>query len=81
MVKEYKIVYYRDECIGATTCTEFFKKFKMAKDGKADLKGSKKQDGDFILEISEKELEEVMQAARSCPVNVIHIYDGNKKLI
>lgn len=78
---KYKIIYDRDDCIGATTCTEFFKKFKMAKDGKADLVGSKEDEGEFTLEIDEKDLKKAVEAAKSCPVNVIHIYDKDDKKI
>ncbi len=77
---KYKVKYDREACIGAASCTAFSKRFKIVKDGKADLKGSKKVDDLFELTIGEKELEEMKEAAQSCPVNVIHVYDekGNK---
>ena len=76
----YKIKYDREKCIGAATCTVFYKKFKLVKDGKADLSGSKREGDYFILEIDEKDLKKAKEAAESCPVNAIHIYDGDKKL-
>lgn len=81
---KYKITFDREACIGATSCTVFSKKFKMAKDGKADLIGSKEEDEEFfVLEINEHEFKEILESARSCPVNVIHIYEleTNKKII
>jgi ferredoxin len=77
---KYKIEYDREKCIGAATCTVFYKKFKLVKDGKADLIGSKKEGDLFVLEVSEKDLKKVKEAAESCPVNAIHVYDGDKKL-
>jgi ferredoxin len=74
MVK-YIVKYDRDACIGAASCTAFSKRFKLDKDGKANLTGAKEEDGLLILEIDEKELDEMKEAAQSCPVNVIHIYD------
>ncbi len=84
MTKKYKIIYNRDECISAKTCIEFYEKFKISKkDDKADLSGSKEEDGQYVLEISEKDLQAAKEAAQSCPVNVIHIYDSetNEKII
>jgi ferredoxin len=75
MVK-YTVKYDREACIGAASCTAFSKKFKLDnKDGKANLAGAKEKDSLLILEIDEKELDEMKEAAQSCPVNVIHIYD------
>jgi ferredoxin len=74
MVK-YTVKYDREACIGAASCTAFSKKFKLDKDGKANLAGAKEEDCLFILEIDEKELDEMKEAAQSCPVNVINIYD------
>jgi len=80
---KYIVKYDRENCIGAASCTTFSGKFKLdKKDGKANLVGAKEKDEMFILEISEKDLESLKEAAQSCPVNVIHIYDEKgKKLI
>ena len=79
---KYKIKYDREGCIGAASCTAFSKKFKIAKDGKADLSGAKETDDEFFeLEIEESELKEFKEAAKSCPVKVIRIYDENNKQI
>jgi len=72
--KKYKIVYDRPGCIGAGSCvTACPENWSMAPDNKANFK--KKI-------ISEKELPKNMEAAKVCPVNVIHIIDPKgKKLI
>ena len=78
--KKYKIVYDRDNCIGAGSCTAVFaERWAMNnKDDKADLVGgvldtsSKRM---MVLEFSQEELERFMESAQVCPVNVIHIID------
>jgi len=75
--KKYKIIYDREGCIGAAACAaEFPERWEMSQDGKADLVDSEKvNETEYILEIGEEELEAMMRAAQSCPVNVIHIID------
>ena len=68
-VEEYEIEYDRDGCIGAGSCAAVAKSnWSMADDGKADVRKRI---------ITKAELQENLDAARSCPVNVIHI--KNKK--
>lgn len=71
---KFKIVYDREGCIGAAACTSVAPKtWKMGSDGKAEQ---------LIQEFDEKELQANLDAARACPVNVIHIFDETgKKLI
>ncbi len=79
---KYKVKYDREGCIGAASCTVFSKRFKIAKDGKADLSGAKETDDEFFeLEIEESELKEFKEAAKSCPVKIIKIYDKEGKNI
>jgi ferredoxin len=85
-VKHYKIVYNREECIGAAACIAAFpERWELADDGKADLKGGKPNDDNSTqeLEITEKEFKQMMDSAQACPVSVIHIIDleTNKRLI
>lgn len=83
MGKKFRVEYDRDGCIGAGVCAAVDEKhWEMASDGKADLKGGKKDDDIFVKEIDESGLEEMKAAAEGCPVNVIHIIDEKgKKLI
>jgi len=84
--KRYRIIYNREECIGAAACIAAYpERWEMADDGRADLKGGKKNDDNSVqeLEISEDEFKQMMDAAQACPVSVIHIEDleAKKRLI
>ncbi len=85
-VKRYKVVYNRDDCIGAGACIAAFpERWEMCDDGKADLKGGKPVDDNAVqeLEITQDEFQKMMDSAQACPVAVIHIIDleTNKRLI
>lgn len=70
MVKVSKVVVDRDACIGAASCVAIAPDvFDLDEDGKAYVKTIKGTDGDTILE-----------AAKSCPVDAIKVYDdgGNQ---
>ena len=75
--KKYKIIYYRNSCIGAATCVIADKFFEMnPEDGKADLLNGKETEHEiFELEIDESFLKEALDGAGVCPVNVIHVID------
>lgn len=83
-----KIVYDKENCIGAASCSNLYPEFWLFKDdeGKVDLIGSTKiSEKEYVLELNctEEELKKHIDAAVSCPVNVIHIYnlDTGKQLI
>lgn len=68
---KYKIEYEREGCIGAGACVAVAPDaWRMGDDGKADL---------LLNEFDEKDLQKQLDAARSCPVNVIHIVDEKGK--
>lgn len=80
MGKRYRIVYNRDECIGAFACLAADPDTWVQNEDKADLVDGKKEKGETYT----KELDDLgnnLEAAQSCPVNCIHIYDKKKKLI
>ncbi|MEM2916712.1 MAG: ferredoxin [Candidatus Woesearchaeota archaeon] len=80
--KRYKIIYNREDCIGAAACIAAYpERWEMADDGRADLKGGKSNDDNSVqeLEISEDEFKQMMDAAQACPVSVIHIEDLQTK--
>ena len=71
---KYKVTFDRENCIGAATCTAVSDNWKIVEDGKADYAGAKKNSqGLYEKIIDEKSLDNELQAAQACPVNVIHI--------
>lgn len=81
-MKKYKVVFEREGCIGAAACAAVDPgTFEIESDGRSSLKGSKEVEGTFEKEITEDEFEKVKEAAESCPVNVIHIFDEDGKRI
>ena len=78
-MKKYKVVYDRKDCIGAVACTAVSKMWviKEGGDNKADMVGAESKQNNDVQEkiIDETELQDMIEAARVCPVNVIHIYD------
>ena len=83
--KRYIIEYDRENCIGSAPCVaEAPDRWELSKeDGKAILINGKKEGEIYIHEITEEEFERNMNAAKNCPVNVIHIIDKKtgKRLI
>ena len=74
--KKYKIKHDRPNCIGCMACVSVCPRFwEMSDlDGKSDIIGGKRLDnGHEELSISEEDFEDNMDAAESCPVNVIHL--------
>ncbi len=72
----YKITVDRETCIGAAACVAVAEQFwKLNEDGKVDILGGTKEKGNSVQStmIEEKELEVNLEAAKSCPVNAIHI--------
>lgn len=80
-MKRYKIIFDRENCIGAGACAAMDPEhFKMASDGKADLIGGKDiGNGKFELETDENQ--NLVEAAKACPVLVIKIKDETGKEI
>ncbi len=78
MGKKYKIIYDRENCIGAAACAAVSPDYwTIVDDGKADLAQAERKEENRVQEriIDESELDANMEAAKSCPVNVIHIVD------
>ena len=82
---EFKLEHDRSNCIACAACWIVSPKFwKEGPDGKSDIVGSKmREDGWEELEFEEGDKQTNMEAAESCPVNVIHVTNikENKKLI
>ena len=83
-----KVEHVRPECIGCGACVAIAPDFWIMdeNDMKADLKGCKKteKDGEIVLEqkdLQEGHFETNKEAAESCPVNCIHVYDKDGKKV
>ncbi|MFH0711445.1 MAG: ferredoxin [Candidatus Aenigmatarchaeota archaeon] len=77
---KYKIVHVRDECIGCCACVASCDKFwEMNEDGRSDIKGGKPVGKNQELLLNDLKCN--MDAAQVCPVNCIHVYENDKKLI
>ncbi|NIK72947.1 ferredoxin [Thermonema lapsum] len=77
MKKKYRVIQYRQKCIGCNACVEVApERWRMSKkDGKSVLLGAKEKKGIFSVLIHEEELEANRLAAEYCPVNIIRILD------
>jgi len=72
-----KIIFDRNNCIGAAVCAVIDPKhWKMVDDGKAILEGAKElKPGKYelVTELTEQEYKTLVDSAQSCPVQVIQI--------
>lgn len=73
---KYKIVFDRSACIGAAACVASFPEaWVMQDDGKPNLAGATGDENKQELVIEESELQKHLEAAKACPVLVIHAYN------
>lgn len=83
--KKYKLEHDRPNCIGCGACVAVAPDYwEMHDDSKADIINCKsKENGWQEKDIEEKDFKENMEAAESCPVNVIHLkkLEDDEKLI
>jgi ferredoxin len=78
---KFKLVLERDECTQCENCVGSCPDiFEMAADdGWAHVKGSKRVGSNDELNLDD--LGCTKEAAEGCPVNIIHIFEGSKKII
>lgn len=83
MPKRYTLQHDRINCIGCGACATIAPKFwEMNDDGKSDIIGGKpKENGWQEKEINEEDYDINLEAAESCPVEVIHLVDDEGKKI
>ena len=78
-----KVEYNKNKCIGQGNCvaaSPFY--FTLDEFNKAVLNHSVKKDNDiFVAEIKENKLNDVIEAAKSCPVNAIRVFDENEDIV
>lgn len=74
----YKITHDKEGCIGCGACAAIDEEnWEMTDDGKSKLTGTDKEEKEF----PEGELDKHKEVAEACPVDVIHIYKDNEKLV
>jgi len=75
MPKKYIILYDKIGCIGAAACEAVSPKLWKVEEHKATLLDKKaiKTEEHEAIEITEEELEDYLESAKACPVNVIKI--------
>jgi ferredoxin len=81
MTKKLKIVYNKEKCIGAFTCTNIAPAFFKQEDNKANLAESQTE-GEYqtrVVECDEKTSNIIIEAAEKCPANVIGVTDLTSK--
>ena len=80
-MKKYKMQHDRENCIGCGACAVIAPEFwEMNDDGKSDIiNGEDKPNGWQEETIGEKDFEINLEAAESCPVEVIHLTDEDTK--
>ena len=78
--KRYKIIYKKNECIGAFACVALEPKHWEKQDASdvADLIDGI-HEGDEVYVKYMDELDNNLEAAQSCPVNCIHIFDQKEQ--
>lgn len=69
------VIQRRKKCIGCNYCVELAPEFwRMSrKDGKSVLLGAEDKRGNFVLKITEADVEANKRAAAACPVNIIDV--------
>jgi len=77
MGKTFKLIHDRPNCIGCGACAVVAPDFwEMNDDGKSDIiKAAHKTDGSQEKIIDKKDFDINLEAAESCPVEVIHLHD------
>jgi ferredoxin len=73
-----QIIYYRDKCIGCSSCSEIdsFRWIIDDTDGKSNLNGAVlRKNNIWILNTSEDEQFAFEDSADSCPVGIIEVRD------
>ncbi|MCK5107484.1 MAG: ferredoxin [Nanoarchaeota archaeon] len=74
----YKITHDKEGCIGCGACAAIDEKnWEMDDEGKSKLVGTDKEEKEF----PESELASHKETAEACPVNVIHVYKDDEKLV
>ncbi len=80
--KKFRIIFEKDKCIGAAACNSVSDSWMYNdEENKSNLIEGKfnKENNTYELEISDKEFDRDLNAARLCPVKAIHIEEIKSK--
>lgn len=78
-----EVIHNRDICIGCGACVAVCPKYwDMNADGKSDLKNAKRQqNGETLDKLKILQEDGNLDAAKSCPVNCIHVTIKGEQII
>jgi ferredoxin len=77
---KFKMELIREECTACESCVASCPgSFEMADDGWAHVKGSTRVGSNDELDLDDLGCSK--DAADQCPVNIIHLFEGGKKII
>jgi ferredoxin len=80
IMAKFKVVLEREEGTACKSCVDSCPdSFEMADDGLAHVKGSTRVGSNDELNLDDLGCKK--EAAEGCPVNIIHIFEGGKKII
>ena len=81
MGKNFTLQHNRPECIGCGACSVIAPEFwEMNDDGKSDIINAEEKPNEWQEKvIGDKDFDINLEAAESCPVEVIHIIDNETK--
>ena len=82
-MKNVTVEYNSQKCIGAKKCLEVSPKFFSFDGEKAVLQGAQQNKGKFTLQVScnPAQLNTLVKAGESCPVNAIKVIDDDEKKV
>ncbi len=81
IIDKIKVIHFKKDCISCGACAAIAPNYwEMDEEGLSHLKGSKKVDDHYELEIDSEEARAANQeAADVCPVNIIHLKKEGEK--
>lgn len=72
-----RIIQQRAKCIGCNACVEVadYRWRVSRKDGKCTLLGGAEKKGFYSVLVNDDELQDILLAAKNCPVNIIKLVE------
>lgn len=80
MLEMFKVVVERDRCTSCGSCEDLCPElFELDEGGIAHIIGSERVDNKDVIEMEEETCS--LDAAESCPVMIIHVYEDGEEVI